>query len=93
MKRYMQIEKLWQIPDIIIKNRKEKTCILIDVAIPVDTNVTQKEAGKKLKYKSLCTEVQRMWNMKCLTIPVITRATRKITKGLKKNLQAMPEKH
>jgi hypothetical protein len=25
--------------DIIIKNRKEKTCILIDVAIPADRNV------------------------------------------------------
>jgi hypothetical protein len=36
--------------DIIIKNRKEKTCKLIDVAIPADRNV-QKEAEKKLKYK------------------------------------------
>jgi hypothetical protein len=26
-------------PDIIIKNRKEKTCTLIDVAIPADRNV------------------------------------------------------
>ena len=35
-------------PDMIIKNEKEKTCILIDVAIPADRNVTQKEAEKKL---------------------------------------------
>jgi uncharacterized protein YcsI (UPF0317 family) len=27
-------------PDIVIKNKKEKTCILIDVAIPGDRNVT-----------------------------------------------------
>jgi len=26
-------------PDIIIKNKKEKTCTQIDVAIPVDRNV------------------------------------------------------
>jgi hypothetical protein len=26
----------------------------MDVAIPADRNVTQKEAEKKLKYKSLC---------------------------------------
>jgi hypothetical protein len=45
-------------PDIIIKNKKEKTHILIDVAIPADRNVTQKEAEKKLKYKSLRTEIQ-----------------------------------
>ena len=31
---------------IIIKNTKEKTCTLIDVAITTDRNVVQKEAGK-----------------------------------------------
>jgi hypothetical protein len=34
--------------NIIIKNRKEKTCTLIDVAIPVNKNVIQKEGEKKL---------------------------------------------
>jgi hypothetical protein len=29
-------------PDIIIKN-KDRICLLIDVAIPLDTNVIQKE--------------------------------------------------
>jgi hypothetical protein len=33
-----------------MKNQKEKTCMLIDVAIPADRNVVQKEAEKKLKY-------------------------------------------
>jgi hypothetical protein len=36
-------------PDIIIKNKKEKTCTSIDVAIPAGRNVAQ----KKLKDKSL----------------------------------------
>jgi hypothetical protein len=39
-------------PDIIIKNKKDKTCLLIDVAIPSDKNAIQKEAEKKLKYKN-----------------------------------------
>ena len=39
-------------PDIIIKNKTEKTCTLIDVAIPADRNVVKKEAEKKLKCKS-----------------------------------------
>jgi len=43
-------------PDIIIKNVKENTCTLIDVAIHADRNVVQKEAEKKLKCKSLCIE-------------------------------------
>jgi arginyl-tRNA synthetase len=45
-------------PVIIIKNKKEKIYIIVDVAIHVDRNVMQKEAEKKLKYKSLCTEKQ-----------------------------------
>jgi hypothetical protein len=39
-------------PDIIIKNKKEKTRTLIDVAVPTDRNAVQKEAEKKLKYQS-----------------------------------------
>jgi hypothetical protein len=58
-------------PDIIIKNKKEKICLLIDVAIPADRHVMQQEAEKILKYNSLCIEIQRMWNMKCMIIPVV----------------------
>jgi hypothetical protein len=80
-------------PDAIIKNKKEKTCILVDVAIPADRNVTQKEAEKKLKYKSLCIEIKRMWNMKCMIMLVIIGANGIVTKGLKENLEAIPVKH
>ena len=69
--------------DIIIKNKKEKTCTLIDVAIPADRNVVQKEAEKKLEYKSLCIEIQRMWNLKCTIIPVIIGATGIVNEKLK----------
>jgi hypothetical protein len=40
-------------PDIIIKNKKDTVFLLIDVAIPSDRNVIQKESEKKLKYKNL----------------------------------------
>ena len=54
-------------PDVIIKNKKVKTCTLIDVAIPADRNVVQREAENKLKYKSLYIEIKRMWNLKFTT--------------------------
>ena len=79
-------------PDIIIKNKKEKTCTLMDVAIPADRNVVQKEAEKKLKYKSLCIEI-RVWNLKCTIIPIIIGATGIVTRSLRKNLEAVPGKH
>jgi hypothetical protein len=80
-------------PDIIIKNKKEQTCTPIDVAIPTDRNVMQKEAEKKLKYKSLGIEIQRMWNQKCTIIPVIIGATGIVTKRVRKNPEAIPGKH
>ena len=73
-------------PDIIIKNKKETKCTLID------RNVVQKEAEKKLKYNCLCIEMQQMWNLKCTVIPVIIGATGIVTRSLRKNLEAVPGK-
>jgi len=80
-------------PDMTIKNKKEKTCTLIDVAIPAERNVMEKEAEKKLKYKSLCIEMQRMWNLKCTILPVIIGATGIVTRSLRRNLKTVPGKH
>jgi len=44
-------------PDVIIRDNKEGTCILIDVAIYGDRNVIKKEAEKILKYKDFITEI------------------------------------
>ena len=63
------------------------------MAIPADRNVVQKEPEKKLKYNSLCIEIQRMWNLKCTVVPVIIGATGIVTRGLKKNVEAVLAKH
>jgi hypothetical protein len=62
-----------------LKTRKKS--ITVDVAIQADRNVMQKEAAKTLNYKSLYIEIQQMWNMKCMTVPVINGATGIVTKG------------
>ena len=80
-------------PDVIIKNKKEKTCTLIDVAKPIDRNVVLKEAEKKLKYKSLCIEIQRTWNLEFTIITVIIGATRIVTRSVRKNLEPIPGKY
>jgi hypothetical protein len=45
-------------PNIIIKNMNDKICLLIDVAVPSDRNVIQKESENKLKYKNSSIEIQ-----------------------------------
>jgi hypothetical protein len=62
-------------PDIIVKNKKGRTCLLTDVAIASDRNIIQKEAEKKLKYKNLNIEIQQKWNMKCFVITATIGAT------------------
>jgi len=49
--------------------------------------------NKKLKYKSLCIEMQRMWNLKCTVVPVIIGATGIVTRSLRKDMEAVPGKH
>ena len=46
-----------------------------------DRNVVQKVAENKLKYKCLCIEIQRMWNLKCTIIPIIIGATGIVTRS------------
>jgi fructose-1,6-bisphosphatase/sedoheptulose 1,7-bisphosphatase-like protein len=58
-----------------------------------NNNNNEKEAEKKLKYKSLCIEIQRMWNLKCTIAPIVIGATGIVTRSLKKNLEAVSGKH
>jgi len=53
---------------------------LIDLSIPSDRNVTQKQAENKLKHKNPSTEIRRMRNVKSFIIPVIIGATGIVTK-------------
>jgi hypothetical protein len=48
-----------------------------------NTIVIIKEAEKKLQYKNVSVEIQRMLNMKCFVLPVIIGATEIISKSLK----------
>ena len=67
--------------------------MLIDVAIPGDKNVIEKEAKKILKYKDLITEIQRMWEVKAWVIQVIAGAIGTISKSLKQYLSNVPGNH
>jgi hypothetical protein len=67
--------------------------MLIDVAIPGDRNVINKETEKILKYKDLVTEIQPMWKVKATMIPVIIGATGTISKTLRQYPSNIPGKN
>jgi hypothetical protein len=67
--------------------------VIIIIIIPSDKNIIQTEAEKKLKYKNLSIEIQRMWNVKCFVVPVIVGATGIVSKSLQKYLETIPGHH
>ena len=61
-------------PDITVKNFEENTCIMIDVTVPGDKNVSLKEFQKLPKYKDLEIEFTKMLKLKIKTIPAVIGA-------------------
>jgi len=80
-------------PDIIIRDNEKGTCMLVDIAISGDRNVIKKETEKILKYEDLIMEIQRMWNVKTIVIPVIIGVTGTVSKSFRKYVSYIPGKH
>ena len=71
-------------------DKKEKTYILISIAVPDDSNINAEESEKLSKYKDLEIEVSRIWKVRTKIVPVIIVALGTIKKGLYQNLQLLP---
>ena len=71
--------------EIVIKDKQEKSCLLIDMSIPTEKNTTVKVTEKLSKYKDLEIEIERMWGMKTTTIPVVIGALGLIKKKAWRN--------
>ena len=61
-------------PDIVIINKKKKEVKIIDIAIPIDNRVKEKEGEKIEKYEKLKEEIERIWKMRAMVIPVVIGA-------------------
>ena len=68
-------------PDIIVKDSVNSTCKLIDMSVPSDSNIALKKIVKKSKYKDLELEIQRMWDMITIVIPVVVGALGTVRRG------------
>lgn len=77
-------------PDIIVKEKHAKSCLLIDVSIPTDKNTSVKVMEKLSKYKDLEIEIERMWGMKTKTIPAVIGALGIIKKGSENYISQIP---
>ena len=61
-------------PDLIIINKKKRTCKIVNFAILADHRVKLKKSQKKVKYLELAQELKKLWNMKVTIIPIMIGA-------------------
>ena len=52
----------------MLVDKSKKSCHSIDVAIPEDSGVKEKETEKVEKYQNLARELRRMWEVKSKVI-------------------------
>ena len=62
-------------PDVVLIAKRTKDVRIIDIAIPGDKRVKDKEIEKLEKYQMLKEEVRRLWKMKTVTVlPIVIGA-------------------
>ena len=57
------------------------------MTVPSDRNIALKEIEKKSKYKDLGVEIQRMWQMKTIVLPVVTGVLGTVKKGMVEDIE------
>ena len=69
-------------PDLILVDKKAKSCVIINVAVPRGCRLREKEIEKIEKYKNLKIELKRLWSLKKVeVVPVVVGALGCISKG------------
>jgi len=68
--------------------------MLLDVSIPADFNIVEKEREKIQKYKDLCFELQQIWKLRTIKfVPIVIEVTGSFTKSLQNYLDGLPGIH
>ena len=68
--------------DLILVDKKAKSCVIIDVAVPGDCRIREKEIEKIETYQNLKRELKRLWSLKKVeVVPVVVGALGCISKG------------
>ena len=65
---------MYRRPDIVIYDKKTKKVTIIDIAVPGDVNVVNKERGKRERYPELARELRKIWSVKTQVIPAVVGA-------------------
>ena len=77
-------------PDIIAIDKKEQRAIIIDIAVPAEVRVREKERQKVEKYQDLKREIGRLWKLKLVeVVPVVIGAIGSVIKGFDRRIEKL----
>ena len=75
-------------PDIVFVDKKQREVVIIDVAIPGDDRVKDKELEKVKKYQLLKDEIAKVWQMrKVIVVPVVIGALGAVSVNFKEYMR------
>ena len=57
--------------DLVVVDKKERSCKIIDFAVPGDSGIEEKEKDKIEKYQDMERELKKIWNVKVKIILLI----------------------
>ena len=77
-------------PDIVVRDKQNKKCFIIDISCPNDINVSQKEQEKITKYSGLRLELGRMWDCDCVVVPIVVSGLGVVSVDFEKYKNILP---
>ena len=76
-------------PDVVVIDREENTWYIVDLAIPTDHHVKEKEEEKIDKYMDLTAEVRRQYRVKTVIEAIVLRDLGTVLAKLSKLLEKL----
>ena len=74
-------------PDLVVVDKKERSCKITDFTVPGDSRIEEKEDDKIEKYQDLGKELQKIWNVKVKIIPLVVSSLGAVPKQFGKRLK------
>ena len=74
-------------PDLLVVDKKERSCKIIDFAVPGDSGIEEKEKDKIEKYQDLGKELQKIRNVKVKIITLVVGSLGGIPKQFSNRLK------
>ena len=67
-------------PDLVVVDKKKRTCKIIDFVVPGDSRIEEKEKEKIEKYQNLRRELQKIWNVRMKIISLVVSSVGAVPK-------------